>query len=105
MERLVTFRKESVEGDKTPRLGVVLSILFHVIIFAGIFLAFNRAISSEIVAAGPGEGGEGAAVRLKSVWRTSRPYSDSQSLNRFPTSATQMTLSTIRELKPLGDRM
>jgi TonB-like protein len=65
MERLVTFKKESEEGEKSPRLGVALSIAFHVIIFAALFLAFNRAISSEIVAAGPGEGGEGGGGSIE----------------------------------------
>jgi outer membrane biosynthesis protein TonB len=65
MERLVTFKKESVEGDRTPRLGVALSIVFHALMFAALFLAFNRAISSEIVAAGPGEGGEGGGGAIE----------------------------------------
>jgi hypothetical protein len=65
MERPVTFKKESEEGEKSPRLGVALSIAFHVIIFATLFLAFNRAISSEIVAAGPGEGGEGGGGSIE----------------------------------------
>ena len=77
METLVTFKKEAIEGDRTPRLGVVLSIAFHLIIFAALFVAFNRAISSEIVAAGPGEGGEGGGgsievgiVHEQSPWTT-----------------------------------
>src|SRR6266478_2185135 len=65
MESLVTFRKESEVGEKSPGLGVALSIAFHVIIFAALFLAFNRAISSEIVAAGPGEGGEGGGGSIE----------------------------------------
>jgi len=36
-----------------------------VIIFAALFLAFNRTISSEIVAAGPGEGGEGGGGSIE----------------------------------------
>src|SRR3989442_15730013 len=65
MESLVTFRKEIEEGEKSPRLGVALSIAFHAIIFAALFLSFNRVISSEIVAAGPGEGGEGGGGSIE----------------------------------------
>jgi hypothetical protein len=59
MAELITFRTELVEGDKSPRLGVALSVALHVIIFVALFVAFNRVVSPEIVAAGPGEGGEG----------------------------------------------
>src|SRR6266480_5006931 len=65
MESLVTFRKEIEEGEKLPRLGVALSIAFHVIIFAALFVAFNRVVSPEIVAAGPGEGGEGGGGSIE----------------------------------------
>ena len=65
MESLVTLKKESVEGDRTARLGVVLSIALHLIIFSALFLGFNRVVSSEIVAAGPGEGGEGGGGSIE----------------------------------------
>src|SRR3977135_2916265 len=65
METLVTFKKETVEGDRTPRLGVALSMALHLIIFAALFLGFNRVLSSEIVAAGPGEGGEGGGGSIE----------------------------------------
>src|SRR5436190_22753131 len=65
MESLVTFRKDSIERDRTPRLGVALSITFHLIIFAGLFVGFNRVLSTEIVAAGPGEGGEGGGGSIE----------------------------------------
>lgn len=61
----MTFRKESVEGEKSPRLGVALSVALHLIIFAALFVAFNRVISPEIVAAGPGEGGEGGGGSIE----------------------------------------
>ena len=64
MAELVTFRTE-VEGDKSPRLGVVLSVFLHLAIFAALFVAFNRVVSSEIVAAGPGEGGEGGGGSIE----------------------------------------
>jgi outer membrane biosynthesis protein TonB len=63
MADLVTFRIESQEQGS--RLGVFLSIALHVIIFAALFIAFNRVVSSEIVAAGPGEGGEGGGGSIE----------------------------------------
>jgi len=65
MAELVTFRSESLEAEKSPRLGVALSIGLHLIIFAALFVAFNRVVSSEIVAAGPGEGGEGGGGSIE----------------------------------------
>jgi hypothetical protein len=52
-------------GERSPRAGVALSVALHVIIFAALFISFNRAISSEIVAAGPGEGGEGGGGSIE----------------------------------------
>ena len=65
MAELITFRTELVEGDKSPGLGVVLSVALHLIIFAALFVAFNRVVSPEIVAAGPGEGGEGGGGSIE----------------------------------------
>src|SRR5712692_1168222 len=65
MVKLATFRTELVEGEKSPRLGVALSVALHVIIFAALFIAFNRVVSFEIVAAGPGEGGEGGGGSIE----------------------------------------
>src|SRR6266849_8845439 len=59
MTELITFRTQLAESDHSPRLGVALSVALHLIIFAALFVAFNRVVSPEIVAAGPGEGGEG----------------------------------------------
>ena len=63
MAELVTFKIESEEQGS--RLGVTLSVVLHLIVFAVSFIAFNRAISSEIVAAGPGEGGEGGGGSIE----------------------------------------
>jgi len=63
MGELVTFKVAPEE--KTPQLGVVLSILLHLAVFASLFVAFNRVVSSEIVAAGPGEGGEGGGGSIE----------------------------------------
>jgi hypothetical protein len=37
----------------------------HIVVFVALFISFNRAISSEIVAAGPGEGGEGGGGSIE----------------------------------------
>src|SRR5882724_6459529 len=65
MAELVTFRTELAVGDKSPGLGVALSVALHLIIFAALFIAFNRVVSPEIVAAGPGEGGEGGGGSIE----------------------------------------
>src|SRR5262245_51485505 len=65
MSELVTFRNELSEGEKSSRLGVALSIVLHLEVFAALFVAFNRVASSEIVAAGPGEGGEGGGGSIE----------------------------------------
>src|SRR6266849_6211137 len=65
MAELVTFKSDLATGEKPRRFGVALSIVFHVIVFASLFVSFNRAISSEIVAAGPGEGGEGGGGSIE----------------------------------------
>lgn len=61
MTDLVTFRNFE-EGERSQRLGVALSVAMHVMIFAALFVGFNRIVSPEIVAAGPGEGGEGGGA-------------------------------------------
>ncbi len=64
MTELVTFKNE-IEAEKSPRLGVALSIALHLVISAALFVAFSRIVSSEIVAAGPGEGGEGGGGSIE----------------------------------------
>src|SRR4029079_13855915 len=65
MESFVTTKREFIEGDTAPRLGVTLSVVLHLIVFAALFISFNRSSSSEIVAAGPGEGGEGGGGSIE----------------------------------------
>jgi len=65
MESFVTTKREFIEGETAPRLGVTLSVVLHLIVFAALFISFNRALSSEIVAAGPGEGGEGGGGSIE----------------------------------------
>jgi len=64
MAELVTFRNNS-DAERSPRLGIALSIALHLLTFAALFVAFNRVVSSEIVAAGPGEGGEGGGGSIE----------------------------------------
>jgi hypothetical protein len=65
MAELITFRNELTKGEKSSRIGVALSVALHLIVFAALFVAFNRVVSSEIVAAGPGEGGEGGGGSIE----------------------------------------
>lgn len=65
MAELVTFKSDLATGEKSRRFGVALSIAFHVIVFTALIVSFNRVVSSEIVAAGPGEGGEGGGGSIE----------------------------------------
>lgn len=65
MTELVTFKSEFGEGEKRERLGIALSVALHVILCAGLFFSINRIASTQIVAAGPGEGGEGGGGSIE----------------------------------------
>ncbi|HSE96632.1 MAG TPA: TonB C-terminal domain-containing protein [Blastocatellia bacterium] len=52
-------------GSAGSRWGLALSIALHVVLSAGLFFWFNQSISSQIVAAGPGEGGEGGGGSIE----------------------------------------
>ena len=65
MAEMITFKSDLATGEKSRRLGVVLSAALHVIVFAALIVSFNRVVSSEIVAAGPGEGGEGGGGSIE----------------------------------------
>lgn len=47
------------------RYGIALSIALHIIIFGILFLFTQRLFTTEIVAAGPGEGGEGGGGSIE----------------------------------------
>ncbi|HST20390.1 MAG TPA: TonB C-terminal domain-containing protein [Blastocatellia bacterium] len=47
------------------RYGIILSIALHVVIFGILFFATHRLFTTEIVAAGPGEGGEGGGGSIE----------------------------------------
>jgi TonB-like protein len=65
MAELVTFKNELERVEASQRIGVGLSVALHAIIFAALLFSFNRIVSSEIVAAGPGEGGEGGGGAIE----------------------------------------
>jgi hypothetical protein len=53
-------RQRDDANDRTvPRLGILLSVALHVAITVVLVVATSRWMTTEIVAAGPGEGGEG----------------------------------------------
>jgi TonB C terminal len=65
MAEMITFKSDLATGEKSRRIGVALSAALHVIVFAALIVSFNRVVSSEIVAAGPGEGGEGGGGSIE----------------------------------------
>src|ERR1043166_2169503 len=52
-------QREDAGNGETPRMAVLLSLALHLAITAALVLATARWLTTEIVAAGPGEGGEG----------------------------------------------
>jgi hypothetical protein len=61
---MVTFKGSPGREERQP-VGIALSIAFHAIVFAGLFLGLSRLGSVQIVAAGPGEGGEGGGGSIE----------------------------------------
>jgi hypothetical protein len=57
--------KEINTGESLPRLGIVLSVAFHLIVFASLFFWYHQSMTADIVAAGPGEGGEGGGGSIE----------------------------------------
>lgn len=53
--------RQAIDSDNgaTPRLGIVLSVALHLLVAGALLLATSQWMTTEIVAAGPGEGGEG----------------------------------------------
>jgi TonB C terminal len=53
-------------GSGGPRLGIILSVIFHALVIAGLaLLSFQNPTSSDIIAAGEGEGGEGGGGAIE----------------------------------------
>ena len=65
MTMLVTFKNDFGDGERRRPLGIILSIALHAIVVAGLLFSFSRIASTEIVAAGPGEGGEGGGGSIE----------------------------------------
>jgi hypothetical protein len=61
----VTFRSDIAGRDLSSRLGVAMSIGLHTLVLCALLFSFGRALTSEIVAAGPGEGGEGGGGSIE----------------------------------------
>src|SRR5262245_63640546 len=65
MANLITFDSRISRADRSQRLGVVLSVLLHSIVLAALLVGLKGFFTSEIVAAGPGEGGEGGGGSIE----------------------------------------
>jgi TonB-like protein len=61
----VTFRNDPSRREISSPAGVALSVGLHVLIVSALLFSFGRALTSEIVAAGPGEGGEGGGGSIE----------------------------------------
>lgn len=61
----VTFRNDLSGREISSRVGVALSVGLHALILGVLVFSFGRALTSEIVAAGPGEGGEGGGGSIE----------------------------------------
>ncbi len=60
-----TFQAQSAGEKKSPRLGLALSFSLHLIVLLLLIVWAKSTYSSEIVAAGPGEGGEGGGGSIE----------------------------------------
>jgi hypothetical protein len=56
---------DSRRGAGPPRYGILLSLALHAAVFGLLVLLTHRMFSAEIVAAGPGEGGEGGGGSIE----------------------------------------
>ncbi|HKP84992.1 MAG TPA: TonB C-terminal domain-containing protein [Blastocatellia bacterium] len=65
MMAVTRFTIGSSDGASSPPYGVILSLALHAIVFGLLVLFANRLSASEIVAAGPGEGGEGGGGAIE----------------------------------------
>lgn len=54
-----------VESTRSPRLGLLVSIVFHTVVIAGFLFWIERSATTQFVAAGPGEGGEGGGGSIE----------------------------------------
>src|SRR6185436_6170883 len=61
----VTFRSDFAARGPSSRIGVALSVGLHALVVCALLISFSRALTFEIVAAGPGEGGEGGGGSIE----------------------------------------
>lgn len=54
-----TSKPESSYQTAVPHLGLILSVALHAIVITSLLLWYQQSLTTQIVAAGPGEGGEG----------------------------------------------
>jgi hypothetical protein len=55
-----------IERERKPsRLGFILSLALHVVLLGSLFFFYSRSLTTQIVAAGPGEGGEGGGGSIE----------------------------------------
>ena len=64
MNEFATFRNGRGVRQGSPRLGFILSMVLHAVAVAALFFGFQGS-SIQIVAAGPGEGGEGGGGAIE----------------------------------------
>jgi hypothetical protein len=65
MKGLITFKNDVAASERSHRLGLALSVALHAVLIAITFLWLHRAATTQIVAAGPGEGGEGGGGAIE----------------------------------------
>ena len=65
MSELATLKPETGGDKQSSRSGFILSLALHAAILAALLLWLHGAGSTEIVAAGPGEGGEGGGGSIE----------------------------------------
>ncbi|HXG68012.1 MAG TPA: TonB C-terminal domain-containing protein [Blastocatellia bacterium] len=59
------FNSEYPIAENSPRLGILLSVALHAVVLAALLFWFHREAATQIVAAGPGEGGEGGGGSIE----------------------------------------
>ena len=64
MSEFITFKRTTTAGRGSSRFGAALSLVMHAGVVAALFFGF-QGTSTQIVAAGPGEGGEGGGGSIE----------------------------------------
>ena len=61
----VTFKNDLAGRDASSSVAVAMSVVLHSLVLCALLFSFGQALTSEIVAAGPGEGGEGGGGSIE----------------------------------------